>query len=110
MKRRAELGASVVARLLSSLASERARKSYRSLLTSSDATHTWTSSVISSSDVNDVNFGASSDQGQLSDAGLEIKPPWSSRTRIHEQTSVDPGDELLVGVSVHYDVGIITLG
>ncbi len=54
--RRAAIGVRLAARSFSSEGSTRARVSYRSSVTSSDATHTCTSSVISSRDVNDLNL------------------------------------------------------
>src|SRR4051812_6164146 len=109
MKRRAELGESALARFLSSLGSERDNASYRSSLTSSDATQTWTSSVISSSDANNVNLRPPVHDHQSSDTRSEIETLRSGRSRVHDQSSVDPGNHLPMGVAVHDDVSIVAL-
>src|SRR5712671_6659517 len=108
--RRAATGARLAARSDSSEGSTRARVSYRAPVTSRDATHTCTSSVISSNDVNDLYLCASAGNRQSPDAGSKIEPLRTCRPGIHEQLVPDSRDEWAMRMAEDDDIGVVASG
>lgn len=107
VKRRARIGAMLSARLCSSWESIRESALYRASGTASEATHTCTSSVISSSDVNYLDLCNSSRDGQPPHARSKVE---SFRTRcsgIHEELAPEPGYERAVRVAEYDDIGVV---
>src|ERR1700682_3666036 len=108
-KRRARTGGRSSARRRSSTARVPARSAYRASVTSSGATHTCTSSVINSSDLNDFYLCISAGYCQPRHARREIEALGAGGSGIHEQSSREVSHQRPVCVTVNHHIGIVAV-